>query len=231
MFSPYTIYPAEGPSPLDADWQSPLWQRAQEAPVDRFHPASSMHRPRTRAGLLYDRANLYLRFRVDDRYVLSTTTKYQGPVSRDSCVEFFVEPRRSGGYFNFEINCGGTLLLYFVEDPRRTAKGFARYTRVAPEHGRRVLIRHSMPSVVFPEEPGPIVWQIACQIPLGVLEAYVGPLGPLPGQQWRGNFFKCADESSRPHWASWAPIGEELNFHQPGRFAKLRFAPASWPLE
>ena len=41
------------------------------------------------------------------------------------------------------------------------------------------------------------------------------------------NFFKCADDSSHPHWASWAPIGEALNFHQPQYFAPLRFAPAA----
>jgi len=33
-------------------------------------------------------------------------------------------------------------------------------------------------------------------------EHYVGPLGPLTGQVWRGNFFKCAEDNSHPHWAA-----------------------------
>ena len=215
MSSCYTVYPASGDAPLEASWESPLWQR-RGARIEHFHPASSLHRPVARARLLYDRDNLYLRFYVDDRYVVSTRTQFQQSVCCDSCVEFFVQPRGTGGYLNFEINCGGTLLSQFIEDPTRRADGFAKFTPVAAEHGRRVQICSSMPQVVFPEQSGPLVWQIACQIPRDVLEAYAGALGPLPGQVWRANFFKCADESSHPHWASWSPIGEQLNFHEPG---------------
>jgi hypothetical protein len=221
----YTAYPAAGTAPLDAPWESPLWQQAEEAHIDQFHTAGSSHRPVVRARLLYDAANLYLRFRVEDRYVVAKHTQFQDPVWRDSCVEFFVEPRPSSGYFNFEINCGGALLSYYIEDSTRTPDGFAKFTRLAPEHGARICITHSMPATVMPEQEGPVVWQIGCRIPLAVLEAYAGPLGLLAGQAWRGNFYKCADDSTHPHWASWAPIGEELNFHQPSCFALIRFAP------
>lgn len=175
--------------------------------------------------LLYDADNLYLRFRVEDCHVVAHYTRFQEPVWKDSCVEFFAQPRPSGGYFNFEINCGGTLLCSYIEDPTRTPDGFARFTRMAPGHGERIRITHSLPVTVMPEQLGPIVWHIACQIPLAALEPYTGPLGPLAGQAWHGNFYKCADDSSHPHWASWAPIGEELNFHQPDHFAPIRFAP------
>jgi hypothetical protein len=220
----YSIHRTELPPPLDANKSNLLWQQAEETRVCHFHPASSDHRPITQARLLYDDRNLYVQFFVHDRYVVCQGTRYQDPVCRDSCVEFFVQPRASSGYFNFEVNCGGTLLLYYIEDPTRTPDGFVRYTRVSPELGGRVRICHSMPPVVLPEQPGPVDWQIGYQIPWDVLEAYVGPLGALPGQEWQGNFYKCADESSHPHWACWSPIGEELNFHQPRYFAPLRFA-------
>jgi hypothetical protein len=227
----YTAYPAAGTmyawsaAPLDSPWESPLWQQAEDARIDQYHAASSGHRPVARARLLYDDAHLYLRFRVEDRYVVARHTRFQDPVWRDSCVEFFVQPRPSSGYFNFEINCGGALLCSYIEDPTRTPDGFAKFTRLGPEHGERIRITHSLPPVVAPEQTGPVVWHIACQIPLAVLEAYTGPLGSPAGQAWRGNFYKCADDSSHPHWASWAPIGEALNFHQPGCFAPLRFTP------
>jgi hypothetical protein len=223
MINCYSAYPVAVAAPLDAPWESGLWQQAEEARIDRFHAASSSHRPVARARLLYDAANLYLRYRVDDCYVVARHAQFQDPVWRDSCVEFFVQPKPSRGYFNFEINCGGTLLAYYIEDPTRTPQGFARFTRLAGEHCDRIRIAHSLPSIVMPELEGPIVWHIACRIPLAVLECYAGPLYPLAGQAWRGNFYKCADDSSHPHWASWAPIGEELNFHQPECFAPLRF--------
>jgi hypothetical protein len=223
----YTVLPVTVLAPLESPWESPLWQQAEEARIDRFHAASSPHRPVVRAKLLYDRANLYLRFRIDDCFVVARHMQFQDPVWRDSCVEFFVQPRSASGYFNFEINCGGALLSYYIEDSTRTPDGFARFTRLAPEHGKRILITHTLPSLVAPELPGPTLWQIGCQIPLEVLEAYAGSLGPLPGESWRGNFYKCADDCSHPHWASWAPIGEVLNFHQPEYFAPLHFSAPS----
>ena len=50
----------------------------------------------------------------------------------------------------------------------------------------------------------------------------LGPLGAVAGQAWRGNFFKCAEDNSHPHWAAWAPVNE-FNFHQPACFGTIRF--------
>ena len=69
----------------------------------------------------------------------------------------------------------------------------------------------------------PVVWTVGFSIPLALFEHYVGPLGTLAGQVWRSNFFKCAEENSRPHWASWSPV-DEFNFHRPNCFGSLRLA-------
>jgi hypothetical protein len=106
------------PGPTDA-WDAPAWAPARTLAVEHFHPKSSAHRPVTRARLLYDADHLYVLFHVRDRYVRCVHTTYQSMVSRDSCVEFFLQPPGQPGYFNFEINCGGTLLLYFIEDVTR----------------------------------------------------------------------------------------------------------------
>jgi hypothetical protein len=45
----------------------------------------------------------------------------------------------------------------------------------------------------------------------------------LSGQAWRGNFYKCGDETSHPHWGMWAPIREGFTFHQPRFFGTLHF--------
>lgn len=178
----------------------------------------------TQVKALYDASNLYVRFRVADRYVRCRHTQYNAMVCQDSCVELFVQPKRDHGYFNFEFNCGGALLLSYIEDPTRTPDGFLKFTRV-PEHlGRQVSIRHSLPKVMEHEIADPVTWYVGCRIPLTLLEQYVGPLGALPGQTWRGNFYKCADESSHPHWGSWTPQGEPLNFHRPEIFGEWHFA-------
>ena len=220
----YIVKHAASPPDLDGAWESRSWAAAEVVEIAQFHPRSSDHRPRVQARLLYDRSGISVFFRVADRYVRSVATRYLDCVCTDSCVECFLEPKSGAGYFNFEANGGGTFLIYYIEDPARTPGGFRKYTPVRADLAAAMPVRHSLPATVDPELPGPVEWTLRYTIPWALFEAYVGPLGPVAGQVWRGNFFKCADATSHPHWAAWAAIGEELNFHQPRYFGEIRFA-------
>jgi Carbohydrate-binding family 9 len=172
--------------------------------------------------VLHDNRNIHVAFRVEDRFVRCVHERYQSMVCEDSCVEFFVEPRPGRGYFNFEINGGGTMLLYFIEDPNPgNGKLFRKFREVPIELGGMVKIQTSLPARIDPEITESITWMLKLSVPREVLEAFAGPLGDWSGQQWRGNLFKCGDKTSQPHWASWAPIGSELAFHNPAYFAAI----------
>lgn len=196
------------------------FSRAEEGRIGQARPESSDHRPQTAFRVLHDGTNLYVRFDVQDRYVRSVQTAYQGPVYTDSCVEFFVRPKADKGYFNFEVNAGGTLLLSYVEDPARTAHGLKRATPVPEAWGRQVVIRSSLPAVVEPEIGEPLAWQVRYQVPVALFEAFVGETVRGEGAVWRANFFKCGDKTSHPHWLSWSPV-PALNFHLPECFGEL----------
>lgn len=203
------------------------WHSAEPFEIASFHPKSSSHRPRTLVRGLYDADNLYVRFDAQDRYVRCVQTEYQSLVSNDTCVEFFAQPKPDKGYFNFEMNCGGALLLFYIEDPTKPETGsgyFKKYTVIPPEIGSTVRIEHSLPSVVDPEIAESVDWWLIATIPFALMEHYVGPVDRGCGVVWRGNFFKAAPESSHPHWASWSDIGQVLRFHQPDRFGGIRFA-------
>ncbi len=217
----YTIKSTTTPPALDGAFASGAWGAAEEGRVALFHERSSDHRPDTRFRVLHAAAALYVKFEVRDRYVRSVHTQYQDPVSRDSCAEFFVQPCAGKGYFNFEVNAGGTLLLYYIEDHRRTPAGFEKFTKVPETLARQMTIWHSLPAVVEPEITEPTTWSVAYRVPVALFEAFVGPLGKLAGQTWRGNFYKCGDQTSHPHWASWAPV-TSLNFHLPECFGEIR---------
>jgi Carbohydrate-binding family 9 len=77
--------------------------------------------------------------------------------------------------------------------------------------------------VVDAEIVQPTNWTLEFQIPFQLFEEYIGALGKVAGQTWRGNFFKCAEENSHPHWAAWSPV-DEFNFHLPRCFGELQFA-------
>ncbi len=220
----YTIRRARQPPAFSGHWSEGVWAGAQPLRVDHFHPAGSEHRPVTEAKLLFDAAHLYVFFCVQDRYVRAVAEGFQGPVWADSCAEAFLQPREGRGYFNFEMNCGGTLLLSYIEDPRRTPEGFARFTPVTAEQVAGMRVYHSLPARVDPEIGEPVEWRLEYGIPLSLFEDYIGEAPLTAGERWRGNFYKCGDETSHPHWASWSPIGEELNFHCPEYFGVLEFA-------
>jgi hypothetical protein len=209
---------------LDAGFDAPCWAKAEEGVIGHFRAESSAHRPEVRFRVLHDGTHLYVRFLVCDQYVRSVRTNYQDSVCLDSCVEFFVRPRPKGGYFNFEVNAGGALLLSYVEDWSRLPRGgFAKWTPVSESWGRRVTIWHSQPAVVDPEIATPVTWGIAYRVPVALFEAFAGPLGGLSGQRWHANFYKCGDQTSHPHWAAWSPV-PKLNFHLPDSFGEITFA-------
>ncbi|MEI6645355.1 MAG: carbohydrate-binding family 9-like protein [bacterium] len=188
---------------------------AEEGRVECVRPESSTHHPETRFQVLHDGAVLYLKFCVKDAYVRSVQTEYQGPVYTDSCVEFFVQPVKGKGYFNFEINAGGTLLLTYIEDPTRVPGGFAKFTRVDVAWGKQVQIQTSLPRVVEPERAED--WSLRVRIPFALFEYYTGL---KPENEWRGNVYKCGDSTSHPHWMAWSPVSV-LNFHLPECFGSL----------
>lgn len=219
----YCMHKTETKPSLAGEWDSAIWRQAETLQVAHFHRRSSGHHPQTQAKVLHDDDNLYVLFRVDDQYVRAAHTGYQELVCQDSCVEFFAQPDPRKGYFNFEINCIGAMLLYYIEDPTRTAGGVEKYTPVPQDLAQTMTMFHSIPEKIEGEITTPIIWRLEYAIPFTLLEAYLGPLQKSPGTTWRGNFFKCADQCSHPHWASWSPIGEALNFHQPKYFGILEF--------
>lgn len=207
--------------PLDGDWDGPVWSAAETLKVQNFLAKSSDHRPRTRARLLHDAAGIYGIFRVQDKYVRCVRTEFYQSVCKDSCVEFFVRPKGAAGYFNFEFNCGGTFLFRYQGDRSDPANTIVA-VQPAPEEAALIQTWHSMPSVVDPEIAEDTEWFLQFAIPFAVFENYLGPLGDVRGQEWRANFYKCGDETSHPHWATWAPL-DQPGFHAPRCFAPIVF--------
>ena len=208
---------------LAGNWDEPAWQSADTIVLRNFVARSSAHRPKVEVKLLWDNRGLYVFFRVHDRYVRCLRTDYQAGVCKDSCAEFFVEPKKNRGYFNFEINCGGTMLLYYLDYPDR-GTGRNKIKEAVPfSLGGTVRIYHSMPKVVYPEVVFEATWKLEYFIPFKLFEHYLGPLGKIAGQAWRANFYKCADECSHPHWESWAPLHGKESFHVPEYFAPIHF--------
>ena len=218
----YDIFTARHQPEMQGCWDGAAWQKVPTLRVSNFRVESSSHRPCTSVKLLYSSDGLHGLFMVRDRYIRCIRHRFQDTVYKDSCVEFFVQPKSDRGYFNFEFNCGGTLLAAYIVDSTRVKSGFKEFTPLSPEDARQLQIFHSLPEAIDPEITDETLWFVEFYIPFTLFEKYVGLTLPVAGQIWRANFYKCADESSHPHWAAWAPV-DELNFHLPRCFGHLHF--------
>lgn len=218
MNDSYLVKRAAAPIQLDAPWDSPQWQSAVELHVGHsFVERNKDHIPDTRIRMLYDDEYLCGLFQVKDQYVVARAKKDQEQVCRDSCVEFFVKPVNAERYFNFEMNCGGTFLLYHITNL------FEKNYDLVPEEDMATLKRfHTLPRNIDPEIAEPVTWYLGFGIPLSFFKKYSNIDTNLSGQVWTANFTKCADRCSHPCWLSWQDLGK-CSFHQPDKFGKLIF--------
>lgn len=212
----YFVKSVSGAPAKDCCWEDEAWKDAQVVTLESVRPESSEHRPEVKAKVVHDDNALYGIFQVRDRYVKSVHTHYQDMVCTDSCVEFFFRPG-SGGYFNLEMNAGGTFLFYYVKNHQVEGDAYKEYIHVAPGDAAFMSVKTSLPPVVDPEITEPLTWYCQFTIPRRAIEPYCGDTGKLGGQSWKCNFYKCGDNTSHPHWISWAPV-PILNFHLPDCF-------------
>lgn len=216
----YTIARLRAPHAIDAVWNKPAWKTVKSLSLNNSMGDRPDHFPRTRAKVGYDREALYVIFTVEDRYIKALAKQHQDTVCTDSCVEFFFVPGSgtTTGYFNFETNCGGIMLACF-----QTARN-ENLVQVSGVDMARITIAHSMPARVDAELTEPRTWTIEYQLPFDILRNYTKPVMPAPGVMWRGNFYKCADKTSHPHWLTWAPVDRPRpDFHRPEFFGTLEF--------
>lgn len=222
----YFINRTNLPPRLADDWNAPAWQAAETLEVANYHEKSGSHRPATRCRLLYDDAGIYGRFLVEkDRYLISRRQKFQDMVCNDSCVEFFVQPAGGTEYFNLEMNCSGVFLLYKIIDPTRAPGNgpLKKLYTLTPEDAAEVRVTGTVPGPFEEELPGPLDWQAGFFLPFALFRRLIeSSRTPEPGAVWRANFYKCAGDSSQPHWGSWNPV-EPLNFHLPNCFGEIEF--------
>ncbi len=221
MKKQYSVKACSAPAVIDAVWDKPFWQGVDPATIGLSHwPTQTDHEPTTEVKLQYDAGNLYVIFRVQDRFVRAAATQIHGDVWLDSCVEFFFAPNAGHGtsYFNLEINCCGVPLMQTHDGPR-TGTRF-----IDIEKCKKIEIASSLQAPIEGEIAEPTAWTLEYRLPFEIFADTAEFTNPAPGVTWRANFYKCADESSHPHWITWSPITEEQpDFHRPDYFGELQF--------
>ena len=217
----YTVNRSDSSIPeINAVWDKDYWNQTPAIELNNFMGDRPAHFPHTEVKLRYDDQHIYVIFKVSDRYVKAVEKEINGKVWQDSRVEFFFSPGpdTERGYFNLETNCKGVFLFGYHLDNRQE-NGF-----VKEEDYSQIQIAHSLTRNVEEEITGPVEWTIEYAIPVAILSKYMKVETPGPGTKWRANFYKCADETSHPHWLTWARVEfDRPRFHLPEFFGTIEF--------
>jgi hypothetical protein len=216
----YLVSKLKKPLKIDANWDKVQWKKIETIRIENYMGAVSAFKPTVEAKMMYDAENVYLIFRVQDKFVKSTVTKINGCVSCDSCVEFFFSPDKDEPlkYFNIEINAGGTPLLQYATQPRK------KYVELEHDEINQIEIAHSLPSVVDPEITEPVTWTIEYRLPLSILRKYSNVTSPAPGVTWKANFYKTGSKTSNPNYITWNFVDNpKPDFHLPQFFGVIKF--------
>jgi hypothetical protein len=170
------------------------------------------YHPLTVCSIAHSGTEILVEFFVRCNYLRAVNYHNNSPVSEDSCVEFFVSPSLDNHYWNFELNCIGTINASHRSERHNP-------TRLTDTELARVRRYASCGNRPFQEVEGLFTWSLVIAIPLELIGVcYEGK--PI---ELTGNFYKCASGSSQPHFLSWAPINTPTpDFHRPEFFGKLR---------
>lgn len=135
--------------------------------------------------------------------------EYNEPVYTDSCLEFFAAwVAGDGRYVNMEMNALGTLLSCIGEG-----------------RGARKPVMDAAGTI--PAVTGTLSadgWTVVGVIPVDFLSKLYGvaPDTFAPGYTFRGNFYKCGDDTPIPHYGMWNPVDlPSPDFHRPEFFGEF----------
>ncbi len=163
----------------------------------------------------YTDRSVLLQYRVLEPVIRACCRENNGPVWKDSCVEFFFMPEEESIYYNFEFSCTGKILL---------AAGQDRFNRVYASEQiiSGIQLYSSAGSSPFEEKPSSGEWILTAVIPFASF--FKSRITDLSGKTGRANFYKCGDYSSGSHYLSWNPVlSEKPDFHRPESFGVLKF--------
>ena len=173
------------------------------------------YKPEVRFKIAYCKNQILLKYYVIEETIMAKRTVVNASVYKDSAVEFFFSTEQGDGYYNFEFNCIGTIKASYGEGKKNRAL-------IDPEILKKIKVKSSLGSLPFEEKMGGHQWEIMITIPKECL-IHDEDIR-LKGLNGKANFYKCGDETAKPHFVTWNPIHTETpNYHQPAYFGNITF--------
>ena len=183
------------------------FSRAEKAMISNYKWTEG-YAPEAYAELIYvENKGFALRMTCMESNPKAVYTKYDDPVYKDSCLEFFAAFNPdSKRYMNFEVNSNGA---------------FLSAVRLNRENKTPIDILAPLPTVKVTKDDEK--WVVETFFYNDFIGKLLGRFGFNRGDSFKGNFYKCGDETDTPHYGMWSPVDNETpDFHRPEFFGTLK---------
>lgn len=173
------------------------------------------YKPEVKFKIAHCQNQILLKYYVKEESVLAKVSTINGSVHKDSCVEFFISPQPGEPYYNFEFNCIGIPHVAVGES-------WKDRQLIDPNILQLIKTKPTLGNQPFEEKTGGQQWELMLVIPS---ECFVNEAGlVLKGLKSQANLYKCADDTVKPHFVTWNPVGtENPDYHQPKYFGEVMF--------
>lgn len=182
------------------------FDKAQPAYINKY-VWGGVYRPVAYAKLvLVEGEGFALQMTCYEKAPLARYTAFNSPVWTDSCLEFFASfNNESKLYCNLEMNSAGAFLMGIRE---------------SREKKRDAADIVTLPPVKCIKNGG--FWRVEYMLSFDMLDKLFGKVDYVSGYTFKGNFYKCGDETEIPHFGMWHEIEtEKPDFHRPEYFGEL----------
>lgn len=198
MKKQYTTYSFEN---------KPSWDIVPEGRLEFSNWESQIHYE-TAFSLCFVRGEgIYLRMHTNETDIRAVNTARDENIWEDSCMEFFLCPfPHREEYLNFEMNSKGAWLCQF-------GKGKLDRVFLSSLTDREADVKASV------TDEG---WSLELFVPSELISEAFGEEFTAEAAVLKGNFYKCGDLTSRPHYDSYAKMTTlPPGFHNPDCFAQI----------
>lgn len=191
-----------------------LEKKAVTNPIDILNWEDYPYRPDLKFRIGHTDNEIWLKYYVKEAHILAQETNINGAVHKDSCAEFFISVDGKN-FYNLEINCIGT--IHLAHGPDRNKRKF-----VDPKTIEKIEVISTLGKEPFEERSGNFEWEMMIRFPV---ECFAfDKINVLGGQKATANFYKCGDDTTKPHFVTWNPVGtENPDYHRPEFFGNVEF--------
>lgn len=172
------------------------------------------YQPHAAFSIAHNGSHIFLKYYVKEKSIAAVNRQTNGPVYKDSCVEFFIAFDGDENYYNVEFNCAGTGHIGFGnrKDDRQAIP-----VKLVEKIRYQTSLRTGSDF-----EDNLIHWELSLILPVDIF--YHHRMDSLKNKPCRVNFYKCGDELPQPHYLTWSAISSDApNFHLPEFFGSARF--------